>query len=294
MKLLVTGANGQLGWEIARQLGGKKLQGALFTRRQLDITDPIALKRTFQAEKPGLLINAAAYTQVDLAESDPSAAFRVNRDAPGRLAECCASAGIPMIHFSTDYVFDGTQNEPYTETDPVSPHGIYARSKAAGESHVRAHLAHHLILRTSWVYGVHGSNFVNTMLRLGKEKSRIGVVADQFGSPTGAADLAATALRIAEKIRDTGAVAWGTYHYCGLGIISWYEFAKAVFRHAAAFGYPHQPEVFPITTAQYPTPAPRPAYSALDCTRIFEQLGIQPVPWQERLVTVLKERLTSP
>jgi len=149
-----------------------------------------------------------------------------------------------------------------------------------------------VILRTSWVYGVHGANFVHTMLRIGKEKSRIGVVADQFGSPTAAADLAATVLLLAERIRNKASFPWGTYHYCGLGVTTWYAFAAAIFKHAVAFGYPYHPEVFPISTAQYPTPAHRPAYSALDCTKIFRNIGIQPIPWQERLSKVLKEILS--
>ncbi|MDX9788783.1 MAG: dTDP-4-dehydrorhamnose reductase [Desulfobacterales bacterium] len=292
MKLLVTGAGGQVGWEIARQLSGTTIQAALFNRQQLDITNPVAVKAVFQAEKPDLLINAAAYTKVDLAETEPEAAFSINREASGLLAECCAFAGIPMIHFSTDYVFDGTKTEPYTESDSVSPVGTYALSKAGGEVLVRERLAQHVILRTSWVYGVHGANFVHTMLRIGKEKSRIGVVADQFGSPTAAADLAATVLLLAERIRNKASFPWGTYHYCGLGVTTWYAFAAAIFKHAVAFGYPYHPEVFPISTAQYPTPAHRPAYSALDCTKIFRNIGIQPIPWQERLSKVLKEILS--
>lgn len=294
VKLLVTGADGQVGWEISRQARKAGFEPVMMGRPQLDITDPMAVRDVFESQKPGLLINAAAYTKVDQAESQPEAAYAINRDAPGMLAKQCDLAGIPMIHFSTDYVFDGTHTAPYAESVPISPVGVYARSKAAGEARVREALKRHMILRTSWVYGVHGKNFVKTMLRIGKEKSRIGVVNDQYGCPTAAADLAATALAIAGRMAQAMPIEWGTYHYCGQGVTTWHAFAETVFRFARTLGYPHRPGVFPITTAEYPTPARRPAYSALDCTKIFRNLGISPIAWQERLSSVLTELLDRP
>lgn len=289
MKIMITGANGQVGWELARQTALADTRAVCLDSTQLDITDAPAVERRFHAEKPDLLINAAAYTRVDQAETETTRAYQVNRDAPGHLAACCAAAGIPMIHISTDYVFDGTQPRPYPESFPLSPIGAYGQSKAAGETLIRQRLAQHLIVRTSWVYGVHGNNFVKTMLRLGTEKKRIGVVGDQQGCPTAAADLAAALLSLARWINHKEPVPWGIYHYSGRNITTWFDFATAVFRCARRFGYPHHPEVTPLTTAEYPTPTRRPAYSALDCTKISQNFGVHPIPWQESLPVVMRE-----
>ncbi|MFH0726341.1 MAG: dTDP-4-dehydrorhamnose reductase [Pseudomonadota bacterium] len=303
MKLLIVGANGQVGSELALQVRNTGFQPVLADCYQvdggdpirvLDITDPVSIEKIFREERPDLLINAAAYTQVDRAETEKEVAFAINRDAPGLLARFCAKAGIAMIHISTDYVFDGKETRAYTESFPLSPTGIYGQSKAEGDEAVRKHLPRHLIVRTSWVYGVSGQNFVKTMLRLGKERSRIGVVADQIGSPTAAGDLAAALLTLAGHIASGKPIPWGIYHYCGLGVISWFDFAVKIFEIARQFGYPYSPEVSPITTAQYPTPACRPAFSALDCSLIGRCFDIHPVPWQESLSSVIEKLLSQP
>ena len=201
MRILVTGSEGQLGWEILRQASFFNIEAIGLDLPCLDITVEPGIMKVFKEYKPDILINAAAYTNVDKAETDERACFAVNVNGPENLAAACKNAGIPMIHISTDYVFDGTNKTPYTEKDPVSPTGIYGKSKAEGENVVRNILEKHIILRTSWLYGVHGHNFVKTILKLGKEKEVIGVVSDQSGSPTSAADLAETLLIIASRIQ---------------------------------------------------------------------------------------------
>jgi dTDP-4-dehydrorhamnose reductase len=293
MRVMITGVNGQLGWELSRQVGRTNMEPILFDRDGLDISDQSMVARIFAVEKPDLLINAAAYTKVDLAESQPDTAFTVNRDAPGYLAQCCATAGIPMIHISTDYVFDGSRSDAYPESFPLSPIGVYGRSKAEGEGLVQKYLDRYLIVRTSWVYGIHGQNFVKTMLRHGREKDRIGVVSDQAGSPTSATDLAEALLLLASQIEEKKDIRWGIYHYCGQGITTWFDFARAIFDAAHLFGYPHTPLVAPIPTADYPTAVKRPAFSALDCRLISQYFGIIPRPWKESLIEVLKEILSE-
>ena len=293
MKTLLTGAGGQVGWEIARRAAGHSVSLEGYPRNDLDITDIDSIHRVMGGIRPDLLINAAAYTKVDLAESEPDTAIRVNRTGPGFLAEWCAGAGIPMIHISTDYVFDGRSKTPYSETDPLSPLGIYGRSKAEGEAEVRRKLSSHLIVRTSWVYGIHGSNFVKTMLKLGRERDRLRVVDDQFGCPTAAFDIAEAVLTLAERINAGGEIPWGTYHYCGDGVTSWHRFALEIFQVARRFGYPFSPEIEPIPSSDYPTPVTRPAYSALDTSRIADAFQVYPRRWQESLAEVVEEILAG-
>ena len=288
MKILVTGADGQLGKELllqGRESGFRLIAADL---PELDVTAADDVGSAIDRYRPFLVINAAAYTQVDKAETQPSLAYRVNAEGPAILAKTCAAAGIALIHISTDYVFSGEKNTPYTETDPVAPTGVYARSKADGEVRVRSLLPRHIILRTSWLYGVSGHNFVRTMLRLGRERKVIRVVNDQFGSPTSAADLARTILQIASKIHRDSAVQWGTYHYCGEGIASWHEFAEKIFSLAEPYQLFRRPVVQAISTDQYPTPAKRPRYSALDCGLIHQKFGISTRPWPESLASVMK------
>lgn len=294
MKLLVTGANGQVGWELVRRCPHHGAVVAGFDRAGLDISDEAAVRRVFDQVQPGLVINCAAFTAVDRAEREVEAAFRANCDGPAILAQACAGAGVPLVHLSTDYVFDGSLPRPYREDDPVAPLGVYGRSKEAGERQVRRLLAEHVILRTAWVYGVHGHNFVKTMLRLGREREELAVVADQLGCPTSAADLAEVIFVLAEKILRQGVDHWGTFHCCGAGEASWHAFAAEIFRLVADRGERLAVRhLRPITTADYPTPARRPANSRLDCSRLreFYQTGLP--DWRQSLARMLGELLES-
>ena len=254
---------------------------------EIDIANPSAVKNEVSQADVSLIINAAAYTAVDQAESEPELAFAVNRDGSAYLASSCAEVGIPLIHISTDYVFDGSKKGPYFEKDPVSPLGVYGRSKAAGETEVRDHLQKHIILRTAWLYGIHGQSFVKTMLRLGREKEVLRVVADQYGCPTYAVDLAEAILAIAVQIGEELNIAWGTYHYCGRGVTTWHGFAEAIFDLAKQNHSLIVKKVIPITTAEYPTPAKRPANSVLDCSLITRHFGISSRPWKESLARMI-------
>lgn len=287
MKILVTGADGQLGWELIRQAGSFGIEVKPSVRSELDITDRNQTGSGLSDSVPDMVINAAAYTKVDQAETDQENAFAVNQKGPGNLAAFCSARNIPLIHISTDFVFDGEKQRPYIETDPVSPLSVYGKSKAAGEQAVRAGSDKHIIVRTSWLYGVHGDNFVKTMLRLGREREEIRVVADQHGSPTSAADLAGALLKIALHVRDHGDAEWGTYHYCGKGITTWSGFAEAAFSTAKIYGYGKTPRVEPITTSEYPTPARRPTFSSLDCSLVQRNFGISPLPWQDSLKDII-------
>jgi len=273
LRLLVLGSNGQVGFELgrARLPAGMTVTG--IDRDRIDITD----RKAVFAAVPGhdLVVNVAAYTAVDRAEGERDAAFAANAEAPGYIAEACRNEGAALIHFSTDYVFDGVKAGPYIEDDPVNPLGVYGESKEAGERAVRAALAEHVILRTAWVYGVHGHNFVKTMLRLADERRTLRVVADQRGSPTAAADLAAAILRIATAPTKR----WGTFHFTGGGETTWHGFAEAIVGGRVP--------VEPIATADYPTPARRPANSVLDCGKIAAAYGIVGRPWQVALGEVL-------
>ena len=287
MKVLVIGANGQLGRELSMK--GKE-QGFDIIPLDLpgfDITDPSAVKKGVNQAGVSLVINAAAYTAVDQAESEPELAFAVNCDGLAHLASSCVEVGIPLIHISTDYVFDGSKKGPYFETDRVYPLGVYGRSKAAGETEVRDHLRKHIILRTAWLYGVHGQNFVKTVLRLGREKEVLRVVTDQYGCPTYAADLAEAILAIAVQIGEGRNISWGTYHYCGKGVTTWHGFAEAIFDLAKQNDSLMVKKVVPITTAEYPTPAKRPANSVLDCSLITRHFGISSRQWQESLANMI-------
>ena len=289
MKILLTGANGQVGWELARRGAHHGMEILACDRLKLDITDESAVRRAIKQAGASLAINAAAYTAVDKAEDNPELAYSVNEKGPANLAGACAEAGIPLIHISTDYVFDGKKSGPYFETDPVSPLGIYGKSKRAGEEAVRRTFPIHIILRTAWLYGVHGYNFVKTMLHFGKEKKMLRVVDDQYGCPTYAADLAEAILIVGARVLNKQQVAWGTYHFCGKGVTTWYGFAKAVFDIARQYDSFLCTNIEPIPAAQWPSPVKRPENSVLDCTKITEAYGIHPKLWTERLADMLKE-----
>jgi dTDP-4-dehydrorhamnose reductase len=288
MRILVTGSNGQVGWELSRGGANKGFDILHRDRAALDITDQRAVDKEISGSGPSLVVNAAAYTAVDQAESEPKLAFGANRDGPANLASACAKAEIPLIHISTDYVFDGHKKGFYVETDPVAPMGVYGESKAAGEKEIRSSLPNHLIIRTSWVYGVRGNNFVKTMLRLGRERDVIQAVADQYGCPTYAADLADTIMLIAAQIQENRKIAWGTYHYCGKGLTSWYGLSEEIFSLAKQYSSLRVKTIEAIHTPDYPTPAKRPLNSALDCSLIEKTFNIQPKPWRESLAQMIK------
>jgi len=250
-----------------------------------DFVEPGSLAGLVDRVAPDIVVNAAAYTAVDRAEADREAAFRVNADAPTELAHACARRDALLIHYSTDYVFDGRGNRPYREVDPTAPLGVYGASKLAGEEAIRGSGARHMIFRTAWVYGVYGKNFLLTMLRLAKEREELRVVSDQVGTPTPAAliaDITAVILR-----RDDSAS--GTWHLTANGEISWHGFAEAIFEEACARGVlVRRPRVIPIPTTEYPTPAHRPAYSCLDTTLLSTSFGIELPTWRYALSQTLE------
>jgi dTDP-4-dehydrorhamnose reductase len=253
-------------------------------RPELDFDVPDAIPGLLAAIAPRMIINAAAYTAVDKAETEPEAADRANHLGPRLLAEYCASSGIPLIHVSTDYVFDGAKGAPYLATDTPNPTGIYGATKLAGERAVLAANPRSIVVRTAWVYSAVGRNFLLTMLNAGRKMPKLRVVADQIGNPTNADDLARAIITIAETIDQRG---WnesfrGIFHAAGTGATSWHGFATAIFREAARYGQP-QPEVEPIATADWPTPARRPADSRLDCDSLDHVFGIRLPTWETSL-----------
>jgi len=287
--VLVTGGAGQVASALAKAPGIVRVG-----RPEFDFNRPETIETVFHAVAPRVVVNAAAYTAVDAAEKDSEAAYRANRDGPGTLAQLCKAAGIPLIHISTDYVFDGTKPEPYVETDPVAPQGVYGASKLAGEEAVLSARGQAIILRTAWVYAAAGKNFVRTMLNLGKTRERLGVVGDQHGCPTTAADLADAILAIIRQLDETGWQAGyqGLFHAAGSGATTWHGLAVATFEAAARHGA-RVPEVTAITTAEYPTPAKRPANSRLDCSRLREVFGVALPPWRDSLVRTVDEIFTT-
>jgi dTDP-4-dehydrorhamnose reductase len=287
LKVLITGANGQLGRELCQR---KHLYGFDSLSCDLplfDITDKENILRTIDAYLPDIIVNTAAYTAVDQAEKEPQKAFAVNRDGAGNLAGLCKALDLPLIHISTDYVFDGQKNAPYHETDPVSPLGVYGKSKAAGEDTIRNTLNNHVIVRTSWLYSPHGSNFVKTMLRLGKTNEQIRVVNDQSGCPTFAGDLAEAILEIARQVSTHESSARGTFHYSNTGKTTWFKFAEKIFECSSKYDTFLLKDLVPVTTEEYPTLARRPENSVLACNLITETFGIAVFPWQDSLTKML-------
>ena len=291
--ILVTGGSGQLALGLEREAGRRGIALRRVGRPQVDFDRPESLDAALAEAAPWLVVNAAAYTAVDAAETDADAARRANRDGPARLAKLCEAAGIPLIHVSTDYVFDGSKGAPYVETDPTAPAGVYGVTKLAGEQAVRVACRRAVILRTSWVYSAGGKNFLLTMLNAARKTDRLRVVADQRGSPTTAADLAAAILDIAELLRARSATdVAGVYHACGTGWTTWHGFAEAIFAEAAKFGHP-VPSVEAIRTEDWPTPARRPADSRLDCAKLFGTFGVRLPPWRESLARTVAEILSG-
>ncbi len=287
--ILVTGAEGQVGLALRDLRNGRAMY--FCDRAALDITDAAAVMALMDQLHPAVVINAAAYTAVDKAESEAEQAMAVNAAGPGHLARACARHGAALLHVSTDYVFDGSGTRPWREADPVAPLSVYGASKAAGEAAVRDALPRHIILRTAWVVSPYRSNFVKTMLRLAAERDELRVVDDQIGGPTIAADIAAALLALADRVvaaADLPVEAYGTFHYAGQPHVSWFGFAQAILAASAAYGG-RQPRLLPITTAEYPTPARRPANSRLDGTRLLQQHGIAAPDWRPALQQLLAE-----
>jgi dTDP-4-dehydrorhamnose reductase len=254
-------------------------------RDECDLARTAAISRAITEASPDLVINAAAYTAVDRAESEPDIAMAVNADAPAALADVCAERNAAFIHLSTDYVFDGMKRGAYIEGDPVSPLSVYGRTKEAGETAVRGRLNRHVVIRTSWVFSSHGTNFVKTMLRLGRTNNALRVVADQAGAPTSARDIARAVLRVAEMVRQEKGV-WGTFHFSSAEPTTWHGFAQAIFGLANGT---RDIIVTPISTAEYPTAARRPLNSVLDCSRICGAYNIGQPSWRAALADALLE-----
>ena len=288
MSMLVTGAGGQLGRELAVRLAPD--EAVCLPRAALDLTDAPAVQATLARLRPRVVINAAAYTAVDRAETEPELAYAVNRDAPETLARACAEVGAALLHVSTDYVFDGQSRRPWREDDATGPINVYGASKLAGEQAIQRALPQHLIVRTAWVFGAHGPNFVRTVLRLARERRSLRIVADQTGSPTWAGHLAETLISLARRIATGEALPFGVYHHAGAPAVSWHGFAEAIVHAAVAQGLLAAPvPVVPIATAEFPTPARRPAWSVLDGARMAATFGLAPPDWRVGLDQTLAD-----
>jgi dTDP-4-dehydrorhamnose reductase len=277
--ILLFGAGGQLGQELMGLAAASAVPLIGLGHPEADIADAATVRRVFDRVAPTVVVNAAAYNAVDRAESEVDAAMRANATGPAVLAAAAAAASVPLIHLSTDYVFDGRKSGAYREDDPVKPLGAYGRSKAAGEEAIRAAWPEHVIVRTAWLFGVHGSNFLKMMMRLAAERDRLDVVADQRGSPTSTADLA-QALIAAARALQRGERVWGTYHFAGRGEATRHALASRIVAAQVAFTG-RSPAVNPIRTADYPTAATRPLNSALDSSKFAATFGVRAAPWQD-------------
>jgi dTDP-4-dehydrorhamnose reductase len=289
MRILLTGAGGQVGQELVRVLrNSPEVELRAYDRTSLDLTQPQALADQVTAFRPQVIVNAAAYTAVDKAEAEADLAQAVNALAPGYLAQAATQVGASLVHISTDYVFDGTQSVPYQEDSPCHPLGVYGLTKLAGEQAAVKGCDRSLILRTAWVYGAKGKgNFAKTILRLAQERDSLRVVYDQVGTPTWAYDIAHA---IANLLPQLGPETYGTYHFTNSGVASWYDFAVAIVEETRALGVPLTlNQIEPITTADYPTPARRPAYSVLSGEKIAGMLGTTPPHWRQSLRHMLAE-----
>ncbi len=284
--ILVFGGNGQLGQELARTAASQSKPLVGLSRSQADITNAAAVAAALATHRPSFVVNAAAYTKVDGAETDAAAATAVNADGAAIIARACAEAGVPLLHISTDYVFDGKKPTPYLESDLTEPLSVYGRTKAAGEAAVRAILPRHVILRTAWVYGEFGHNFLKTIVRLAKERDELRIVADQHGSPTSTRELATAISDIGSRLA-TGADLWGTYHFTAAGTTTWHGFATAIVAAQAPLTG-RVPKVTAITTAEYPLPAPRPANSALDCSRFERVFAFRRRAWDDEAADITR------
>ena len=291
MRILVAGKSGQVANALSRQAEAHGVTMTCLGRPDLDITDASSIGFALDAHKPEIVINAAAYTAVDKAESERDEAFAVNAKGPELLAQATAGRDIPLLHVSTDYVFPGDKTGPYVESDLTGPTGIYGQSKLAGEEAVRAHNPRHVILRTAWVFDETGSNFPKTMLRLAAERDEISVVSDQYGNPTDAHEIASALLAIAKRIEDAPPDApWGIFHFGGPETMNWAEFARRVLAVGARSGGPTA-AIVDISTDEYPTPAKRPANSMLDSSLFEARFGYRAAPLENSLERCMPEWL---
>lgn len=294
MRIVVTGREGQVASSLLERAAKHDVDVVAVGRPELDLSTPPSILPALRRAMPDIVVNAAAYTAVDQAESETATADAVNGTGAGAVAKAAAELGIPIVHLSTDYVFDGRLGRPYRETDPVGPTSVYGRSKLAGEQAVAEASPDHVIVRTAWVYSPFGKNFVRTMLRLARDRDEIAVVGDQRGSPTNALDLADGIVAICrELIRRPGRPTLrGVFHLVGQGEGTWAEFAAACFEISAAYGGPHS-RVRPISTADYPTPATRPENSRLDSSKAAEVYGVRLPPWRGSLHEVVRRLLAT-
>jgi dTDP-4-dehydrorhamnose reductase len=288
MRVLVTGCNGQVGHCLTELLAKQENVTLLAVdRNDLDITNQEAVMKTVSDFKPTIIINAAAHTAVDKAEEEVELSYAINCDGPKFLAEAAQEVEAAVLHISTDYVFEGSKTGEYVETDATNPQGVYGSSKLAGEIAVAQACDKHIILRTAWVFGEHGNNFVKTMLRLGATRDELSIVGDQFGGPTYAGDIAKALIQIVKRITEGDAVEYGVYHYSGLPHVSWFEFADAIFDIAAKQKViSNKPRLTSITTEQYPAPVKRPSYSCLSTNKIAENFSIEASDWQAALKNI--------
>ncbi|MCW4442358.1 dTDP-4-dehydrorhamnose reductase [Vibrio splendidus] len=285
MRVLITGCYGQVGSCLTKQLANNENTTVLaLDRDRLDITNQEAVYSAVNEFQPTIIINAAAHTAVDRAEDEVNLSYAINRDGPKYLAQAAQSVGAAMLHISTDYVFEGNKVGEYTETDTTNPQGVYGASKLAGEIAVAEECDKHVILRTAWVFGESGNNFVKTMLRLGENRDALSIVGDQFGGPTYAGDIASALIQIAKRITQGGTVEYGVYHYSGLPHVSWFDFADAIFDAAVQQGVlANKPNLTSITTDQYPTPAKRPGNSRLCNEKIIQGFSVEASAWKAAL-----------
>lgn len=288
MKLLLTGAHGQVGSEIVTLCHHENIDLISASHQQCDIVDLNNVDHYLTTHHPDVVINAAAYTAVDRAETEQQLAFNVNTQGASNLAKVCNELSIPLIHISTDYVFDGNSQLPYVETDTPLPQGIYASSKWQGEQAIQEICEKHIIVRVSWVFGAHGHNFVKTILRLAQERDELKIVADQFGCPTYAGHIAEVLINISQQINPQFKQ-WGIYHYCDQPATNWYNFAEAIVKSANELFPIRAKTIIPITTDEYPTPVKRPAYSVLNCEKMGKNFGIKQGEWDTGLKTTLFE-----
>lgn len=288
MRVLVAGGQGQVGsalGQVGQELG---MDLVALGRTELDITDAASISTAFEKYRPDVLVNAAAYTAVDKAESEAELAYEINENATALLANACVVANIPMLHISTDYVFEGIKEGPYTEADSVNPLAVYAKSKEAGERALRERVERHIILRTSWVFGVHGNNFVKTMVRLAREHDHLEVVADQFGGPSSARGIALALLKVVSLYKSSGDIEWGTYHYCQKPYVSWYQFAQEIIQQARELRLiEHSVSVSAISSTAFPTPVSRPLNSRLDTGALRRAFHIGDSDWRKDVGEVL-------